>query len=63
MTDNPRTRRVLSAVLILVGAVLIFLAPDDAWIGVVLAALGFAIEGIAVAIGHRSRIRDRDQGL
>lgn len=60
MIDNPRTRRVLSAVLILVGAVLIFLAPDDAWIGAVLAGLGFAIEGVAVALVHRGRMRDRE---
>jgi drug/metabolite transporter (DMT)-like permease len=60
MIDNPRTRRFLSAALILIGAVLIFLAPDDAWIGVVLAALGFAIEGIAVALGHRDKAKDRN---
>lgn len=60
MIDNPRIRRAISAVLILVGAVMIFLAPDDAWIGVVLAVLGFAVEGVAVALGHRSRMRDRD---
>lgn len=60
MIDNPRTRRFLSAVLILLGAVLIFLAPDNAWIGVVLAVLGLAIEGIAVTLGHRGKAKDRD---
>lgn len=39
---------------------MIFLAPDDAWIGAVLAVLGFAIEGIAFALGHRDNARDRE---
>lgn len=60
MIDNPRTRRTLSMVLILVGAVLIFLAPDNAWIGVVLAVAGFALEGIALVLAHRSRTRNKE---
>lgn len=59
MIENPRTRRLASVLLIVLGAVLIFLAPDDAWIGIVLAVLGFAIEAAAVAIGHRNRRKNR----
>lgn len=60
MTDNPRARRLLSAALIVLGAVLIFLAPDDAWIGIVLAVLGLALEGVALALAHRDKTGGRD---
>lgn len=60
MTENPRARRLLSAALILLGAVLIFLAPDDAWIGIVFAVLGLALEGIALVLVHRDKTGDRD---
>lgn len=60
VTDNPRGRRLLSAALIVLGAVLIFLAPDNAWIGIVLAALGLGLEGVALVLAHRNKTDGRD---
>jgi hypothetical protein len=44
MLNNPRTKRILSVSLLILGGVLIFLAPEDIWIGVVLFAIGLGIE-------------------
>ena len=44
MIKNPRTRRALSLALMIGGGVLIFLAPEDIWIGVLLLGLGVALE-------------------
>lgn len=48
----PRQRRTLSFILVVLGGALLFLAPDDAWIGAALAALGVAIELIAFGLTH-----------
>lgn len=52
MTKHPHRRRTLSAVLIVLGGVFFFLAPDNAWIGVVLAILGAVIELIAFGMAR-----------
>jgi hypothetical protein len=52
MIKNPRARRTLSLVLLVLGGVLLFLAPADIWIGVVLIALGIALE-VAGAVMRR----------
>lgn len=44
MIRNPRTRRALSLVLMALGGLLLFLAPEDFWIGTVLLCLGAALE-------------------
>lgn len=44
MIKNPRTRRILSLVLITVGGMLIFLAPEDVWIGVLLLVFGVLLD-------------------
>ncbi len=51
MIKNPHNRRILSYGMMLLGGMLIFLAPDDVWIGIVLALLGVGIElaGILLA--------------
>lgn len=56
MTNPPRSR-ILSIVLILLGGLLLYLAPDDSWIGVVLALAGVAVELIAVLLRHRKNSR------
>lgn len=43
------TRRFLSALLVLIGAALIFLATE-AWLGLVLLVIGLSIELIAIAL-------------
>lgn len=47
MAKHPHLRRALSAGLVVLGGLLIFLVPDDVWIGAVLAAAGIVIELIA----------------
>lgn len=44
MIKNPRTRRSVSMALMIVGGVLIFLAPEDIWIGVLLLGFGISLE-------------------
>jgi drug/metabolite transporter (DMT)-like permease len=53
MNKHPHRRRILSAILIVFGGVLIFLAPDNAWIGAVLAISGIVIELIAFGLARR----------
>lgn len=46
------TRRSLVAVLVLLGAAMIFLATE-AWTGVILITLGIFIEAIGIAMRHK----------
>jgi hypothetical protein len=55
MIENVRTRRALSLGLVALGGVLLFLAPEDIWIGVLLMALGLALEIIGAILGHPRR--------
>ncbi len=52
MIKNPRARRTLSLVLLVMGGILIFLAPDDLWIGALLLGLGLGLE-LAGTLMHR----------
>ena len=52
MIRNPRTRRILSVVLMALGGLLLFLAPEDIWIGTLLLGLGVALE-VAGTLMHR----------
>jgi len=52
MIRNPKTRRTLSLALMVIGGVLIFLAPEGIWVGVLLLALGLAME-VAGTLMHR----------
>lgn len=53
MIKSPRTKRVLSISLFILGGLLILLAPENAWIGVILLSLGLGIEIVALIISHR----------
>ena len=52
MINKQSTRRYLVALLVLVGAAMIFLATE-AWPGVLLVALGISIEAIGIAMRHK----------
>ena len=52
MVKHPHRRRTLSAALIVLGGLFFFLAPDNAWIGAVLAILGAIIELIAFGLAR-----------
>lgn len=49
-----RHRRTLSTALIVFGGILFFLAPDNAWIGAVLAIAGVVVELIAFGLARKS---------
>jgi Zn-dependent membrane protease YugP len=52
MIKNPIIRRTLSIVLLVVGGLFIFLAPQNAWIGFVLLGAGLMLEIISYDIRH-----------
>ena len=54
MIRNPRTRRVVSIVLMALGGLLIFLAPEDFWMGAVLFVLGVGLEAIGMRVQRRT---------
>jgi hypothetical protein len=53
MKNFTHARRGLALLLVLAGAVMIFLAPDS-WGGVALLALGVSVEAIAIVVRHRA---------
>lgn len=53
MIRNPRTKRILSISLFILGGVLILLAPENAWFGVILLSLGVGVEIAALIFSHR----------
>jgi hypothetical protein len=53
MIRNPRTKRLLSVVLLILGGMLMFFAPENIWIGAILFALGLGLEIAGLVLGHR----------
>lgn len=53
MTKHPQLRRALSVGLLVLGGILIFLVPDDIWIGALLAVAGIVIELVAFRLANR----------
>jgi hypothetical protein len=51
MIKNKRIRRTGAAALVVLGAILIFLAPE-VWQGAVLLALGVVVELVGIALEH-----------
>lgn len=51
---NPRTRRPVSFGLLILGGVLLFLAPENAWLGLVFVGLGILLEVAGIMLAHRS---------
>ena len=56
MLRRPYLRRSLAALLAIVGAMMMFLAPET-WAGALLLALGVTIEVVGIALKHRNRQR------
>lgn len=57
MIKNPRTRRILSLGLLILGGVILLLAPANVWAGAILIALAIALaialEIVGAVLGHR----------
>jgi drug/metabolite transporter (DMT)-like permease len=53
MIRNVRVRRSVATGLAAAGVALLLLAPQDAWLGIVLIALGLALEVIGINLRHR----------
>ena len=50
----PRTpRRILAAILVVLGALLIWLAPDASTFGIIILLAGIAIEIIGIYLEHK----------
>ena len=54
MITNPRTKRILSISLLVLGGMLMFFAPENIWIGVILFTLGVGVEIAGLVLGHRN---------
>jgi hypothetical protein len=58
MIGNPRTKRRLSLSLLVLGGLLMFLAPENIWIGAVLFVLGIAVEIAGAVLGQSREPRE-----
>jgi drug/metabolite transporter (DMT)-like permease len=54
MLRKPHIRRPLAALLVILGAALLFLAPET-WAGILLLILGVLLEVTGIAIKHRDQ--------
>lgn len=52
MTRHSQLRRAFSVVAMVAGAILIFLAPNNAWVGIAMILLGVAIELLGIILKH-----------
>jgi uncharacterized membrane protein YccC len=54
MIKNTRIRRVSAAIMVVLGAVLMLLAPE-AWPGALLLVLGVVLELFGIALEHKAK--------
>ena len=54
MIKNPRIRRTSAVIMVVLGAILMFLAPE-AWPGALVLALGVALELVGIALEHKAK--------
>jgi drug/metabolite transporter (DMT)-like permease len=59
LAEKVTARRALAGALIVLGAVLIWLAPET-WAGAALLALGVLVELVGVSISHQRRAAQRN---
>jgi len=55
MNIYPRNKQVLSFILVILGAVLIFLVPENSWVGVALLTIGLGIGIVGLLLRHRDQ--------
>ena len=55
MNIYTRSKQILSFAFIILGAVLIFFAPENAWIGVILVTIGLGIEIVGLLLRYRDQ--------
>lgn len=53
MIRNPRIRRAAAAIMVVLGALLMLLAPE-VWQGALLLALGVVLELLGIALEHKA---------
>ena len=54
MINNPRTRRAIAVIMMVLGAVLMFLVPEI-WQGALVLAAGVALELFGIALEHKAK--------
>jgi drug/metabolite transporter (DMT)-like permease len=54
MIKNPRTRRAIAAIMVVLGAALMLLAPE-AWPGALLLILGVVLELFGIALERKAK--------
>jgi len=54
MTKNPSARRISAVIMVVLGAILMFLAPET-WPGVLLLSLGVVLELAGIALEHKAK--------
>jgi hypothetical protein len=53
MIRNPHAKRILSISLLILGGMLMFFAPENIWIGVILFTLGVGLEIVGLVLQRR----------
>jgi Na+/phosphate symporter len=59
MIRNPRTKRLLSVPLLILGGLLMFFAPENIWMGALLFLLGAGVEIAGLVLAHRDKTAQR----
>lgn len=54
MIKNPRTRRASAVIMVVLGGILMFLAPE-AWPGALVLVLGIVLELVGIALEHKAK--------
>lgn len=54
MLMKPQTRRAIAVIMVVLGALLMLLAPE-AWPGALLLVLGVALELLGIALEHKAK--------
>ncbi len=61
MIRNPRTKRLLSVPLLILGGLLMFFAPENIWVGALLFLVGVGVEIAGLVFAHRDKTAQRPE--